>query len=212
MSNTTLVIKAQMGDHEAFAQLVQKHQHYAYGVAVGILSDFDLAQDVVQEAFILAFQDLKKLQDPNRFSGWLHGILRNTAHRALRELIRAHQLVADLSFSDLPLAPSPEISLEEKERHEIVRRALARLSDCPKMPMLIFRIYQAASRRWPVKTHHKPGHSSKDLFQLAIPESDLLPTTSWCIRKELLPFHTYNAAWGIHALAIAKQHAVHIAT
>jgi RNA polymerase sigma factor (sigma-70 family) len=85
MSNTTLVIKAQMGDHEAFAQLVQKHQHYAYGVAIGMLSDFDLAQDVVQEAFILAFQDLKKLHDPTRFSGWLRGIVRNTAHRAFRE-------------------------------------------------------------------------------------------------------------------------------
>ena len=42
------------GRPEAFAYPVRKYQDYAYGTAVGILSDFDLARDVVQEAFLCA--------------------------------------------------------------------------------------------------------------------------------------------------------------
>ena len=45
------------------------------GVAIGLLSDFDLARDVVQEAFLCAFRDLRQLREPARFggAGWRPG-------------------------------------------------------------------------------------------------------------------------------------------
>ena len=50
--DAALVRAALAGDRDAFSILVRKHQDYAYGVAISLLSDFDLARDVVQEAFL----------------------------------------------------------------------------------------------------------------------------------------------------------------
>ena len=102
-TDAVLVAEALAGRREAFADLVRKHQYYAYGTAVGMLSDFDLAYDVVQESFLTAYQDLRKLRDPKRFGGWLRGIVRHTAHRALRELRRVSALTAELSHTAEPL-------------------------------------------------------------------------------------------------------------
>jgi RNA polymerase sigma-70 factor (ECF subfamily) len=129
--DAALVSDALAGDREAFCALVRKYQDYAYGVAVGVLSDFDLAQDVVQEAFLSAHRDLTKLRDPARFAGWLAGIVRHTAHRALREMKRIRALARDLEDSAETCAqsPPPDQSAEDAERREIVCRALEQLSE-----------------------------------------------------------------------------------
>jgi len=119
------------GELEAFSVLVKRYQDYAYGVAIGVLSDFDLARDVVQEAFLCAFRELRKLKDPARFSGWLRGIVRHTAFRALRELQRVRKMAEELgrTIEPVPTAPSPVQEAQEAERRKIVRCALERLND-----------------------------------------------------------------------------------
>ena len=77
ISQVRLVEEALAGDREAFCALVRAYQDYAYGVAMGILPDFDLARDVVQEAFLAAYRNLPKLRGASRFGGWLRGIVRN---------------------------------------------------------------------------------------------------------------------------------------
>jgi len=126
-----LVAKVLGGEREAFATLVRRYQDYAYGTAIGMLADFDLARDVVQEAFLCAYRDLRKLKDPSRFAGWLHGIVRHTAHRALRELHRVQALAEQLSRTapSFAVAPSPDRAAEETEVRAIVRKALARLGE-----------------------------------------------------------------------------------
>ena len=132
MTHTTdiqLVQQARDGNRAAFSKLVQKHQNYAYGAAIGMLSDFDLAQDVVQEAFICAYRDLNKLQDPALFGGWLRGIVRNMAHRALRELGKVQKLADELSIHPVTMPKRPDENLEEAERSQIVKTALTCLND-----------------------------------------------------------------------------------
>ena len=74
------------GDRAAFDVLVQRHQRQATAVAFRLLSNVDDALEVVQESFLRAYRDLSKLRQPERFAGWLCGIVRHTAHRARREL------------------------------------------------------------------------------------------------------------------------------
>ncbi len=126
-----LVKQALAGEEEAFSALVRKYQDYAYGVAVGMLSDFELARDVVQESFLSAYRDLRKLRDPSRFGGWLRGIVRNMSRRAIRELARVRELAEEMRRTQGPFdpAPSPDKASEEAERRGIVRRALERLND-----------------------------------------------------------------------------------
>lgn len=126
-----LVRAALAGDEEAFSTLVRQYQDYAYGVAIGLLSDFDLARDVVQEAFLNAYRDLGRLKDPARFGGWLRGIVRHTAFRALRELTRVRAMAEEFGTQAeaVDRRPTPARAVEEAEQHEIVRRALGKLNE-----------------------------------------------------------------------------------
>jgi len=130
-SDGELVARTLSGDGQAFACLVRKYQDYAYGTAVGVLADLELSQDVVQEAFLAAYLDLPKLRDAARFAGWLRGIVRHTAFRALRELNAVRALAEELGRNSQPHAklPSPEKAAERSEARQLVRDALSRLSE-----------------------------------------------------------------------------------
>jgi len=130
-SDAALVGEACAGRIEAFAQLVRRYQDHAYGAAIGRLSDFDLARDVVQEAFLCAWRNLSRLREPSRFGSWLRGIVRNTAYRALREMSRVRALAEELRGAAEPFAPTPppDRSAEDAERRRIVHRALQNLNE-----------------------------------------------------------------------------------
>lgn len=129
--DTVLVAEVLNGQREAFCALVRRYQDYAYGLAIGKLSDFDLARDVVQEAFLHAYRDLAKLRDPERFAGWLHGIVRNVAYRTVRDLRRFGEIAEDLCRGAQPYARTlaPDESAEAGERRDLVRQALDELGE-----------------------------------------------------------------------------------
>ena len=119
------------GRREAFARLVQRHQDYAYAVAIAQLTDFDLASDVVQESFLVAYRDLERLRDPERFRAWLCGIVRRTSWRAIREMRKVRALAEEVGRTATAHdpAPSPHRQAAEAERRERVGHALARLNE-----------------------------------------------------------------------------------
>lgn len=78
-----LVHKAVRGDLHAFNQLVLKHQDLAYRHALSMLSDSWLAEEVVQEGFIKAFQNMPGFRGGS-FRAWLMRIVSNTAYDVLR--------------------------------------------------------------------------------------------------------------------------------
>jgi len=125
----TLVSEALAGDREAFCALVRRYQDYAYGTAVGMLSDFELGRDVAQEAFLCAYRNLQKLREPERFAGWLRGIVINTARRALRELAHVRSMAEELGYTADQSQSPPDIAAEEAERRDTVRRALDSLGE-----------------------------------------------------------------------------------
>lgn len=131
LTDAGLVHEALGGSGEAFALLVRRYQSYAYGVAAALLSDFDLAQDVVQETFLTAYRNLGKLREPERFGSWLHGIVRHTSHRARRELAQLRRLETGLIPERGLLAepPRPDAEVEDGERRALVGRALDKLTD-----------------------------------------------------------------------------------
>jgi RNA polymerase sigma-70 factor (ECF subfamily) len=80
----SLVRRAGAGDVDAFVALTQRFQHFAFGSALALVGDFQQAEDVVQEAFLAAWTGLPRLAEPAAFPGWLRGIVRHQAFRALR--------------------------------------------------------------------------------------------------------------------------------
>lgn len=75
-----LVVGAILGSLDAFDELVSRYRAAAVRVAQSIVGRDD-AEDVAQEALLLAFKALPSIEEPSKFAAWLSAI---TRHRALR--------------------------------------------------------------------------------------------------------------------------------
>ena len=74
-----LVLSAQRGSREAFAELVRAHQRRAYAVARAIVLDHHDAEDAVQDGFLHAYRALARFRPGEPFGAWLHSIVANAA-------------------------------------------------------------------------------------------------------------------------------------
>ena len=70
------------GRREAFGALVERYYGAAKACAVVVVGNATDAEDVVQEAFIRAYQSLSALKQPAKFPAWFFTIVRNTARSA----------------------------------------------------------------------------------------------------------------------------------
>lgn len=69
-----LVVNAQDGDSDAFAELYAATYQKQYQFAYSYLKDEYLAQDALQETYIVALKELSKLKDPMLLVAWLNQI------------------------------------------------------------------------------------------------------------------------------------------
>lgn len=79
-----IVIRAQEGDHDAFARLAAASIGRLNAIARLILHDYSTAEDAVQEALVDAWRDLRGLRDPDRFDAWLTRIVVRACQDARR--------------------------------------------------------------------------------------------------------------------------------
>ena len=69
-----LIQATRTGDEKAFTRLVRRYQHLAHACACSLLNDFDLAQDAVQESFLIVYYQLHKLERTEAFPAWLYSV------------------------------------------------------------------------------------------------------------------------------------------
>lgn len=84
MDFVDLVREASKGDVSAFVALTRRFQHLAFGSALALVHDFQVAEDITQDAFLAAWSALSGLSDPTAFPGWLRSVVRHHAFRVLR--------------------------------------------------------------------------------------------------------------------------------
>jgi len=115
------------GDLDAFAEIISRFQHMAFGYALSFVRDLGQAEDVVQEAFVAAWYALPSLTDPAAFAGWLRGIVRHRAHRVLR---RKHLEALPLSSAATVAAdePAPDRRVERRQQARAVLAAIGDLA------------------------------------------------------------------------------------
>ena len=83
-----LVRAARRGEPPAFDELARRHLRAAFAVALAVLGRPSDAEDVAQEAFVVAIERLDQCREPDRFSGWLLEIVRTRALNALARRAR----------------------------------------------------------------------------------------------------------------------------
>ena len=114
-----LVEGARAGDRGAFGELYARYTGMVHSIALAHLAADDV-DDVVQEVFLRALENIRELRDPAAFGGWLASITRNVARSARRA---ASRLIQD----------ETDVAAAETQRHtEDARRALAAIRSLPK--------------------------------------------------------------------------------
>src|SRR6478672_388784 len=83
-----LVERAREGDESAFTELIDLDGGRCYAIAYRILRDGERARDAVQQALLLAWRELPRLRDAERFEVWLHRLLVNACYEEHRRYRR----------------------------------------------------------------------------------------------------------------------------
>src|SRR5947209_1624882 len=90
-----LVVAALAGRAEAYDELVRRYRGAIILLAWKTLGSREAAQDVAQEAFLAAYQQLGSLKDPRHFGPWLRVIAHNHARRVGRKEARSRPIDAE---------------------------------------------------------------------------------------------------------------------
>src|SRR5687768_15830657 len=123
--------------HEAFAELVIRFQDMAFACAYAVLGDAYLAQDVAQEAFVVAWQKLDQLREPSAFPGWFKRIVLSQCNRLTRGK-RLQIVPLEAGVKSPTSDPGPHIVAEKNELLDKVLTAIKALPDNERLVTTLF--------------------------------------------------------------------------
>ncbi len=114
------------GDESALHELYARSGQRLYAFALRLTGDPAIAEDVVQDTLVVAWQSAGKYRGEGRVTTWLLGIVHNIAMKTLRHRSQPITPVMEAGLTDPGL--SPEESTHTAERMLLVQRALQTLT------------------------------------------------------------------------------------
>lgn len=123
--------------HEAFAELVIRFQDMAFACAYAVLGDSYLAEDVAQDAFVVAWQKLDQLHEANAFPGWFKRIVLSQCNRLTRGK-RLQVVPLEVGMNHASSDPGPHLVAE---RHELLKKVLRAIKALPENERLVTTLF-----------------------------------------------------------------------
>jgi len=118
-----------MNDLAAFEQLMRRHNRALYRTARSIVKDDAEAEDVLQEAYILAFRGMEKFRGESSMSTWLTRIVINEAIARSRRRSRAEIIQLDGEAAMDEHSEQPEQALLRSEARRLIEQKIDCLPD-----------------------------------------------------------------------------------
>jgi RNA polymerase sigma-70 factor (ECF subfamily) len=143
------MLQVREGDAAAFTELVLRYQNRLLTVLEHLVGNREQAEDLAQEVFVRVFKARHRYEPEAKFSTWLFTIANNIASNALRSRNRRREVgvpegngadSTPLSLDQLAKAASgaqPTRRLDKVEQAEMVRSAVAALSERQRMALLL---------------------------------------------------------------------------
>jgi len=154
-NDAELVEQSLAGDRQAFGQIVARYQSLVCALAYSATGSRSRSEDLAQDTFLAAWQNLRGLHEPGRLCAWLCGITRNVIHGDLRRLGRqpAHEAATLDDALDLPSAePLPTAQAVSNEEMAILWREVGRLPEIYREPLILY-----------YRDHQSVGHVAEAL-------------------------------------------------
>ncbi len=125
-----IVLRAQRGDAEAFAELFRRHRGAVTAISYRMLGPGADLEDIVQEVFLQVHRSLPDFRGQAKFSTWLHRVAVNVVLMARRRArSRPHYVHEDQARSEADVGPAPDEDVARSRRVEAFRRLLDKLSE-----------------------------------------------------------------------------------
>ncbi|MET0728278.1 MAG: sigma-70 family RNA polymerase sigma factor [Acidimicrobiales bacterium] len=133
LPDVELVELAREGDRGAFDLLLRRHDDRMRGLAYRLVTDRHTMDDVLQEAYLKAFQALHRFRAGSDFGAWLYRITYNACIDELRRRKRS-PVASDDPVDPVSERPGPDRIVSASE---IVRVALRRLPDDQRVTVVL---------------------------------------------------------------------------
>lgn len=126
-----IIEKVKKGDLETYSLLINEYQNDIYSLCLSIVKNVDDAMDMTQEAFLIAFENIKNFKGEAKFSTWLYKIAYNLCinykKRKGELLILDDEDLFNVEIEDKTSSIWEKI--EKDERVKIVKEGLDRIKD-----------------------------------------------------------------------------------
>ena len=132
---------ARRGSHDAYARIVRACQNTVTAIALAITRDVQASEDIAQDAFLKAWQQLDRLKNNASFLPWLRQITRNLAHDWLRAQAQ-RPLSGDAADIVIGMAadpgPGPDDRLLRSEAQAVADELIAALPEDARETLLLY--------------------------------------------------------------------------
>ncbi|MCX7842906.1 MAG: sigma-70 family RNA polymerase sigma factor [Clostridia bacterium] len=147
LTDYEVIEKCLKGDQDAFAELVTRYKKLVYSVVCHYIKDAEEANDVAQEVFLRIYKALASYNTQYKFSTWAVKISTNLCLDILRK-----KKVESVPIEEIEVLSREEDTPEKKylckERTEVIRRAISKLPEKYRKPIIMY---------------HQEGMSYKDM-------------------------------------------------
>ena len=149
------------GDQDAWAQIVRQHWRKVFNIAYKFTGKHDEAEDLTQDVFLKIFKSLNTFDRRDNFQTWLVSVSRNLCIDHYRSVRKERETIdRDVDAGELTPAAttkSPFAALEQRDRVELLKKALDQLPPTLRSAVLLRDIQELSYQEIADRLHLPEG-------------------------------------------------------
>ena len=140
ITEEVLAGRVQAGEEDAFGTLVERYEAKLLRYGRKFLPREEDIEDIVQDVFISAYQNIKSFDTARRFSPWIYQIAHNAFVNALRKHSRSPLTMPDFDtfISHHVVEESPDMEREHVEMKALIEKGLEKLAPKSREILLLY--------------------------------------------------------------------------
>ncbi|MFA5131146.1 MAG: sigma-70 family RNA polymerase sigma factor [Patescibacteria group bacterium] len=137
LSDEAIIEKVRSEDQELYAIIIDRYQNKLLRYAGNLIQDENNAADIVQEAFIKAFINLRGFNTKKKFSSWIYRIVHNESINIAKKRQREVPILEDMDFKS---EENIELNFERQEIVEKVEKCFSKMTLLYAEPLRLYYI------------------------------------------------------------------------
>ncbi|MBE9468933.1 MAG: sigma-70 family RNA polymerase sigma factor [Bacteroidetes bacterium] len=130
------------GDVSAYSYIVNQYKNMAFSIALRVVNNREDAEEVTQDAFLKAYNSLKKFNHKSKFSTWLYTIVYNTAISKIRKNKKKSAIIQlndeDIENINIEDIDNILVKFDEEDKKKVVNLAINKLSETEKLIITLY--------------------------------------------------------------------------